>query len=477
MTCITGLTAQNTTGVKQIYPVESQEMIENSLDAVFTDVGVDAIKTGMLTSIETMNTIISKLKKSVDNKYLVIDPVMVTTSGAPLIGEEAIGTYVNELFPMATVITPNLVEAKVAVKKLTGKDVSVSNFDDIKYLAKTLVEKCGCKAALVKGGHAPLNESYQVDEDDPKKTVDVLYHGSKFVTFENKYIRSTSTHGTGCTLASSIAANLAKGNQLEDAVRDSILYVNQAIMTAIKLGSGNGPVNHMNNITIRPFAKGHFLDYLKNHPKVAPLWDKYVNHPFTIQLARNELPLQSFRFFLKQDYIYLVHYSRAHSLAGFKSTNIDAVSQSAQIVTHIRHEMELHLSYCSEFGISLDEINNTKESTVCTAYSRYILDVGNRDDWLALQVALSPCLFGYLEAAKKRSTDPLSVPKNNPYWKWVDNYLADDYVQASETGRELLESQILNVSPDRVEQLVSIFAEATAMECRFWDSALTDYKA
>lgn len=475
MTCITGLTAQNTLGVKQIYPIESQEMIENCLDAVFSDIGVDSIKTGMLTSVDTIETVTRKLKSVRGNASLVVDPVMIATSGSALIGEEAIDIYLEKLFPVATVITPNLMEAKVAIERVSGEKVTVSNLDDLKNLAKDIVEKTGCSAALVKGGHAPMDEQYQVSRENPTKTVDVLYHAGEFSVFENKYINSDNTHGTGCTLASSIASNLAKGQALKAAVENSILYVNQAISSTIKLGTGNGPVNHLHNISIRPFTKGRFLDYLKAHPKVAPLWKKYVDHPFTVQLARKELPLDAFKFFLKQDYLYLVQYSRAQSLAGFKSEDIEDVSRSAQIVAHIKHEMQLHLSYCKEFGITLDEINNTKESTVCTAYSRFILDTGSKQDWLGLQVALSPCLFGYLEAADRRSKDPQSISQNNPYWRWVENYLADDYVAASTTGRELLETHIMSVSPERLEQLVTIFAQAAEFECRFWDSALRDY--
>lgn len=475
MTCITGLTAQNTLGVRQIYPVESQEMIENCLDAVFSDIGVDSIKTGMLTSVQTIETVVKKLKSVRGDASLVIDPVMIATSGSALIGEEAIDAYLDKLFPVATVITPNLMEAQAAIERLTGEKFTVANLDDLKRLAKGLVEKSGCSAALVKGGHAPMDEQYQVDTKNGVKTLDVLYHDGGFNVFENNYIESDNTHGTGCTLASSIAANLAKGQALKDAVENSILYVNQAISSTIKLGSGNGPVNHLHNISIRPFPKGRFLDYLKAHPKVAPLWAKYVDHPFTIELAKKELPLDAFKFFLKQDYLYLVQYSRAHSLAGFKSEDIEDVSRSAQIVAHIKHEMQLHLSYCKEFGITLDEINDTKESTVCTAYSRFILDTGSKQDWLGLQVALSPCLFGYLEAADRRYKDPQSVSRGNPYWRWVENYLADDYVEASNTGRELLETHVMNVSPERLEQLVTIFAQATEFECRFWDSALKDF--
>lgn len=476
MTCITGLTAQNTKGVKQIYPVESQEMIENTLDAVFSDVGVDVVKTGMLTSKATVETVARKLKQYHDKKPIVVDPVMVSTSGSNLIGEDALEIYVTELLPMATVVTPNINEAAEIVKHISSDPSDairkVGSVEDMKRIAKHIREGLKCDAVLLKGGHAGMDDDLNLaDPSKATKVVDVLYNG-KFHIFTSKYINSTSTHGTGCTLASAIASNLANGETIESATQLAVRFVQRAIANAIPLGKGNGPVNHVFNIHTRPFVLGHFVEYLLSHPKVASIWDRYVNHPFTVQLAQHTLPLHKFLYFLKQDYLYLKHYSRAYSLAGFKTEDPQAMLNSAQVVSTIARESELHLDYCKMFGLEKGDLLASEEGQACYAYTRYILDVGSREDWLGLQVALSPCLFGYLEAAENRIKDPHSVREGNLYWKWVENYASAEFKESSKQGHQLLETHVADVSPQRVEQLVDIFATATKMEIAFWDAAL-----
>ncbi|CAN6636457.1 hydroxymethylpyrimidine/phosphomethylpyrimidine kinase Thi20p [Trichomonascus vanleenenianus] len=475
MTCITGLTAQNTLGVDAIYPVSDPKFIEKCLDAVFSDVGVDAVKTGMLSSGAIIEVVADRLAKHVP-KHIVVDPVMVSTSGAELIPKNAIGSYIEKLIPLATVITPNLVEAQFILEQMIGKSgvEEPKNLDDIKAMARQLYDFSGGKTAvLVKGGHGGMNDEYEIVGSGATKIADVLVDNNGEVhVFENKFYTSTSTHGTGCTLASAIASNLANGDSLPCAVQHGLRYVQNSIFHAFPIGKGHGPVNHFHNMEVRPFQKGHFLDYLLSHPKIAPLWEKYVNHPFTKKLARKDLPQKSFVHFLKQDYIYLKHYSRAHALAGFKADDLDTIGKAAEIIQHIRTEIKLHISYCKEFGVTIEQLESAEEGQACFAYSRYILDIGTRDDWLALQVALSPCLFGYLQAARILKEDPESVEENNPYWRWVENYLAEDFQEASAVGRQILENHCSKASLEKLEQLVDIFATSTKMECGFWDACL-----
>lgn len=463
MTCITGLTAQNTLGVRQIYPIASQSMIRNTLEAVFEDIGVDVVKTGMLTSSETVETVAKVLERLHPGKPVVVDPVMVSTSGSHLIDNGAIRKYVEELIPLATLITPNLHEARALCETAFGEydcDAEV-DVEHMKLLARRL-HTLGSKAVLVKGGHRTGADH---------KVIDVLYDGDRFYEFASDRIDSKSTHGTGCTLASAIASNLAQNKDLKLSIKRAIQFVHRAIETASPLGKGYGPVNHLHNIHTRPFVSGHFIDYLLSHPKVKPIWQQYVNHPFVQKLGRDELDLDSFKFFLVQDYLYLRHYARCHALAGFKAQELDVIAKSAQIVLHIQEEIKMHIEYCESFGITKAHLESSKESMACFAYSRYILDVGSQQDWLALQVALSPCLFGYLEAAKIILDDPLSK-QGNRYWRWVTNYVSPAFVEAVHTGKELLESHITHVSPQRIEECVDIFATATQMECEFWTSAL-----
>ena len=223
MSAITALTAQNTTGVTGIMEV-TPEFLEKQLDAIFTDIYPDAIKTGMVSSTELI-TVISEKLKQYKAANIVVDPVMVATSGARLISEDAIETLKEKLLPLATVITPNIPEAEVL------SDMTITSEDDMVEAAKIIYEKFGC-AVLCKGGH-------QVNDAN-----DLLFSDNGAVWFKGKRINNPNTHGTGCTLSSAIASNLAKGLGLEDAVRNAKDYISGALAAMLDLGKGSGPLAH-----------------------------------------------------------------------------------------------------------------------------------------------------------------------------------------------------------------------------------------
>ena len=223
MSAITALTAQNTTGVTGIMEV-TPEFLEKQLDAIFTDIYPDAIKTGMVSSTELI-TVISEKLKHYKAANIVVDPVMVATSGARLISEDAIETLKEKLLPLATVITPNIPEAEVL------SDMTITSEDDMVEAAKIIYEKFGC-AVLCKGGH-------QVNDAN-----DLLFSDNGAVWFKGKRINNPNTHGTGCTLSSAIASNLAKGLGLEDAVRNAKDYISGALAAMLDLGKGSGPLAH-----------------------------------------------------------------------------------------------------------------------------------------------------------------------------------------------------------------------------------------
>ncbi|MCR5623747.1 MAG: bifunctional hydroxymethylpyrimidine kinase/phosphomethylpyrimidine kinase [Lachnospiraceae bacterium] len=229
MTAITALTAQNTTGVSAISEV-TPEFLGQQLDQVFTDIYPDAVKVGMVSSSELIKMIAAKLDEY-DAKNVVVDPVMVSTSGARLIQEEAIETLVNELFPRATIITPNIPEAEIL------SDMKINNKDEIVTAAKAIAEKYNC-SVLLKGGHdindasdflyIPKNENGEASEK----------------WFIGKRIDNPNTHGTGCTLSSAIASNLAKGFGLSESVERAKDYISGALAAMLDLGKGSGPMNH-----------------------------------------------------------------------------------------------------------------------------------------------------------------------------------------------------------------------------------------
>ena len=223
MSAITALTAQNTTGVTGIMEV-TPEFLSLQLEAIFTDIYPDAVKTGMVSSGELIKTISATLKKY-NAKNIVVDPVMVATSGAKLISDEAIEILKAELLPIATVITPNIPEAEV----LSG--MTIKNEEDMIKAAKAIYEKFNCNV-LLKGGH-------QINDAN-----DLLYRDGRYVWFKGKRIDNPNTHGTGCTLSSAIASNLAKGENLDDAVKHAKEYISGALAAMLDLGKGSGPLAH-----------------------------------------------------------------------------------------------------------------------------------------------------------------------------------------------------------------------------------------
>lgn len=227
MSVITALTAQNTIGVQGVFEVDP-DFVGKQIDSVMTDIGADAWKTGMLSNAEIIQVVANRASQY-NVELLIVDPVMVAKSGDPLLQAEAKSTLISQLVPLAYVITPNLHEAHV----LTG--VEICSINDAQESAVKIYEM-GAKNVVVKGGHLPdINES-----------IDVLYDGKKFTEFRTPRINTNNTHGTGCTFASALAAELAKGNDIKNAVHIAKAYLTQAIKRAddLHIGKGHGPTDH-----------------------------------------------------------------------------------------------------------------------------------------------------------------------------------------------------------------------------------------
>ena len=223
MSAITALTAQNTTGVTDIMEV-TPEFLGAQLDAVFTDIFPDAVKIGMVSGSKLIRVIAEKLREY-GAKQVVVDPVMVATSGARLISEDAIETLKQELIPLATVITPNIPEAEV----LSGCEIRTE--EDMLSAGRKIRDTFGV-AVLMKGGHS-VNDAN-----------DLLIEEDKETWFHSTRIDNPNTHGTGCTLSSAIASNLAEGRTLADSVKRAKDYLTGAIAMGLDLGKGHGPLDH-----------------------------------------------------------------------------------------------------------------------------------------------------------------------------------------------------------------------------------------
>ncbi|MBR5425446.1 MAG: bifunctional hydroxymethylpyrimidine kinase/phosphomethylpyrimidine kinase [Clostridiales bacterium] len=229
MSVITALTAQNTTGVTGIMEV-SPEFLKKQLDAVFTDIFPDAVKIGMVSSPELIEVIAERLT-FYKAKNIVVDPVMVATSGAKLISDDAVDVLVNRLMPMATVITPNIPEGEI----LSG--MNITSREDMEAAAKIISQRISTSSAktvsvLLKGGHSIC------DADD------LLYSDGRVYWYKGTRIDNPNTHGTGCTLSSAIASMLAIGVPLEDAISEAKTYITGALKAGLDLGSGSGPLMH-----------------------------------------------------------------------------------------------------------------------------------------------------------------------------------------------------------------------------------------
>ena len=223
MSAITALTAQNTTGVTGIMEV-TPEFLEEQLDNIFTDIRPDAVKIGMVSSGSLIRAIAGKLTQY-QAENIVVDPVMVATSGAKLISDEAVQALKEYLLPMASVLTPNVPEAEV----LAG--IPVKSEEDMETAAEIISDTYHC-AVLLKGGHQ-LNDAN-----------DLLFRDGTAKWFRGKRIDNPNTHGTGCTLSSAIASNLAKGFALEESVERAKDYISGALGAMLDLGKGSGPMDH-----------------------------------------------------------------------------------------------------------------------------------------------------------------------------------------------------------------------------------------
>ena len=223
MSAITALTAQNTTGVRAIQE-STPTFLKQQIDAIFEDIFPDALKIGMVSSRELIRVIADRLRYY-GAKNVVVDPVMVATSGASLMETDAVQTLIDELLPVATLVTPNIPEAQI----LSG--MSIDRKEDMEKAAKTIGDTYNC-AVLLKGGH-------RVSDAD-----DLLYSDGTMQWFTGGRIDNPNTHGTGCTLSSAIASNLAKGFALNESVQRAKDYISEALAAQLDLGKGPGPMQH-----------------------------------------------------------------------------------------------------------------------------------------------------------------------------------------------------------------------------------------
>ncbi|MBP1932395.1 bifunctional hydroxymethylpyrimidine kinase/phosphomethylpyrimidine kinase [Ammoniphilus resinae] len=225
MSAITAVTAQNTLGVQGVYPLPV-DAVTTQMDSIGEDLGVDAVKTGMLFSSEIISAVARKIRHY-QWTNLVVDPVMIAKGGATLLEEEALTALVRDLIPLAAIVTPNIPEAATITR------MTIENLAQREEAAKAIFQM-GAQNVMIKGGH----------DEQSERVVDLLYDGKQFYYLEGERINTRHTHGTGCTFAAAITAELAKGIPVAEAVKTAKSFIKAAIEDQLGIGSGHGPTNH-----------------------------------------------------------------------------------------------------------------------------------------------------------------------------------------------------------------------------------------
>tara|TARA_B100000519_G_C14226168_1_gene430098 strand:+ start:182 stop:850 length:669 start_codon:yes stop_codon:yes gene_type:complete len=203
-------------------------------------------------------------------------------------------------------------------------------------------------------------------------------------------------------------------------------------------------------------------------------WQAYIEHGFVEQLGNATLAPEAFQHYLKQDYLFLIQFARAFALAAYKSPTLSDLRQAKEgLQAIVGVELDLHVSYCKEWGISEQELAELPEARATLAYTRYVLDTGNRGDLLDLHVALSPCMVGYGEIANWLKSRAETIRgENNPYDAWIAMYESDEFQEAMRAEISWLNERLADVSPARFKELTRIFSDATRLEIDFWEMGL-----
>ncbi|KAG7924978.1 hypothetical protein KL925_004820 [Ogataea polymorpha] len=522
VTCITALTAQNSLGVHNVTTTPA-EVVEKVLVAIADDqIALDAIKLGMLPD-ETLSVITPFLAARAARTPIVLDPVFVAKNGDRLSSVAALKKAV-ELFQHAALITPNSREVEVLLAVLRSSDpgveeITISTADDFYSAARLLGSRLKVDV-LFKGGLVPVNKNLVVDPENPVYILNVLYEhrSEKLTVFRSNHIDSPNLHGTGCTLSSAVACNLARGTSLATAVENAIGFVNEAIRHAdVK---PNGPLNHTWAIKLPHEASKNagLLSFLMNHEKVVPHWQKYTHHQFVRQAMEDTLPVEKFNYFLKQDYLYLQAYHRVH-------VNLRSITESEElqgyvdeILGNIETEMERHKTKLKSRWPDLD-LEQIVAGRATQNYVNYLVELYEKThDWLMCKTALMPCLIGYNHAAANALNNGAKFleadPENNAkalmaarklqqdaengrlsyqadpgsatqkmYRDWLSDYVAPWYLEACKRGEQVLNEYFEEYVRRKQHQdgfdkgqlldtLSDIFAKVSSLEASFWDDCI-----
>ena len=465
MSAITALTAQNTTGVTAIQE-SSPDFLAEQLDEIFTDIFPDAVKIGMVSNSDLITTIAEKLQQY-DAKNIVVDPVMVATSGARLISEEAIDTLKEDLLQLADVITPNIPEAEVLA------DRSIQSEADMETAARAIYKLYGCDV-LLKGGHN-LNDANDLlwTADGPE-----WFHGDR--------IDNPNTHGTGCTLSSAIAANLAKGYDMKEAVGRAKDYISGALAAGLDLGQGSGPMAHNFDHAgkyaeapveepAEPFSKtfdnatGFSLELME---RCRDLWDAAANCDFLTQMGEGTLDHDKFVEYMIQDSIYLRDYLKIFAYAIAKAPNwADMQLFNGMLAYCDDGENKTRLDILAEVGMTDADIDKTAKKRQCEDYCAFLKKWGEEGTQAEIIMAMLPCMWGYryvFEQLVDRYPEAMHHPDFGPV---IADYVNEGYAWYCDYWYGVVNDKCADFSDEEKAHLKAIYREASQHELWFWEMA------
>lgn len=451
MSAITALTAQNTVGVQGIYEV-SPEFLGQQLDSIFTDIRPDAIKIGMVSSVELIHMIAEKLKKY-NGEKIVVDPVMVATSGAKLIADDAIDTLKKELFPLATVLTPNIPEAEVLA------DMEIKTTEEMILAAEKISKSYHC-AVLCKGGHS-INDAN-----------DLLYRDGSYCWFHGKRIQNPNTHGTGCTLSSAIASNLAKGYDLDTSVKRAKEYISGALQAMLDLGAGSGPMAHnfdLNSRFAQECGNGATAQMVA---AAADIWKEYHTHPFVKGIQNGDLDKEKFKYYMIQDYLYLIEYAKVFAIGSAKAKDQKIIQLFEGYLHQIFNgEMDIHRAYMQRLGITEQEISETKMSLDNLSYISYMQKIAYEGGAAEVMAAILSCALSYEAIARQMVEKCPGCEKHEFYGEWITGYASKDYHEGNEKLIELMDALCEDYSKEQMRHLIKVFVNCSRYEGAFWEMA------
>lgn len=521
-TAIVALTAQNTKGVHGVHAVPV-DFIEAQVRAVVDDFHVSCVKTGMLPTKEIIESVAEYMKKypGVCPPY-VLDPVMVAASGDPLIAEDAISTLKSQLFPLATIVTPNVHEASLLVGK------PVTTVPEMKAAAHEILQ-LGPQAVIIKGGRRAAETGDKNDDGiGEDSVVDIVLSAidpTNYLQLVNRRVPTRNTHGTGCTLAASVAAELAKkqwaqkmggqGGEAELDIRSSVRsargYVQSVLegSASLVLGCGlHGPLNHQQVLAwgcqkktkdpppaLPPLREENLTNGIAYGPNIRALWTAAApvltaiqSHPFLAGLVDGNLDMCKFKQYVYQDKLYLERFSRGLALLASRGPpgtvgSLATFASTCEIV-----EKALHEGYISAWEAEDDsELQQTNRSPACELYTGWLLAAASTEPLPVALASFLPCFWVYLwigklllgrrvqhdEARGKACAgtgEPCLEMRPEPYNKWIDTYAGPEF-EGSVVKMLAIVDAAARDSPSSMAAMAKAFSKGCELEYGFWESA------